>query len=152
VNNRLKTTYFLVLTLTVFAGVLRPVKGLAQDATEKSPVLTVTDASFESEVLKSKKPVLVDFFAVWCGPCRMYSGVVDQIAQEYAGRVKVVRVDIDQSPQLAGTAQVQVVPTSYLIQKGKAVQKWEGAREKEDLEKILDQVLAKSKKVKKAES
>jgi thioredoxin 1 len=105
-------------------------------------VSTVNEDNFKAEVIKSKLPVLVDFFATWCGPCRMYSGVVDQVAQEYKGRLKVVRVDVDKSPKLYGATRSQAVPTSYLFKKGKAVDKWEGALSKEELEGELRRVLA----------
>jgi thioredoxin-like negative regulator of GroEL len=72
----------------------------------------------------------------------MYSGVVDQVAQEYKGRLKVVRVDVDQSPKLYGATQSQAVPTSFLFKKGKALAKWEGAISKDELEGELQQVLA----------
>src|SRR5665213_1597973 len=116
-----------------------------QEMTPASPsvsVPTVNENNFKTEVIKSKLPVLVDFFATWCGPCRMYSGVVDQVAQEYKGRLKVVRVDVDQSPGLYRDTQSQAVPTSYLFKKGKAVDKWEGALSKEELEGEIQQVLA----------
>ena len=111
-------------------------------ANQSVTVQTVNEDNFKAEVIKSKLPVLVDFFATWCGPCRMYSGVVDQVAQEYKGRLKVVRVDVDQSPKLYGATQSQAVPTSYLFKKGKALAKWEGALSKDELEGELQQVLA----------
>lgn len=128
---------FLVSFSQSFAQELTPVP-----TNQSVTVSTVNEGNFKAEVIKSKLPVLVDFFATWCGPCRMYSGVVDQVAQEYKGRLKVVRVDVDQSPKLYGATQSQAVPTSFLFKKGKAVDKWEGALSKDELEGELQRVLA----------
>jgi|SRR5665213_1692773 thioredoxin 1 len=136
----------ILIASLLFLGIFTKTYG--QELTSISPadqsvsVSTVTEDNFKAEVIKSKLPVLVDFFATWCGPCRMYSGVVDQVAQEYKGRLKVVRVDVDQSPGLYRDTQSQAVPTSYLFKKGKAVDKWEGALSKEELEGEIQQVLA----------
>lgn len=136
---------FLMVSLLVLLSFRQ---SFAQELTSASPaapsvsVPTVNEGNFKAQVIKSKLPVLVDFFATWCGPCRMYSGVVDQVAQEYKGRLKVVRVDVDQSPKLYGATQSQAVPTSFLFEKGKALAKWEGAISKDELEGELQQVLA----------
>jgi thioredoxin 1 len=129
---------FLNIFMESSAQELTPVSAVDQSVT----VSTVTEDNFKTEVIKSKLPVLVDFFATWCGPCRYYSGVVDQVDQEFKGRLKVVRVDVDQSPKLYGATQSQAVPTSYLFKKGKAVDKWEGALSKAELEDELRRVLA----------
>lgn len=114
----------------------------APPASQSVKVVTVDENNFKAKVIKSKLPVLVDFFATWCGPCRMYSGILDQVAEEYKGRLKVVRVDVDQSPKLYGATQAQVVPISFLFKKGKALVKWEGAMSKDELEGELQKVLA----------
>ncbi len=87
----------------------------------------VTSATFQREVLKSKQPVLVDFWAPWCGPCRAIAPTIDRLADEYAGRVKVVKVNTDQNRQLAMQYQIQSIPTTILFKDGKPVQRIIGA-------------------------
>jgi len=87
----------------------------------------VTDATFESEVLKSKVPVLVDFWAPWCGPCRTIAPTVEQMAQKYAGRAKVVKVNVDDNPRIAQQFQVMSIPTLITFKNGKMVKRQVGA-------------------------
>ena len=87
----------------------------------------VTDATFETEVLKSKEPVLVDFFAEWCGPCKAMAPALDQIAGEMAGKVKVVKVDVDQSTAIAQKYHIQAMPTLIMFNGGKEVDRHVGA-------------------------
>lgn len=96
-----------------------------------------SDEEFESEVLNSDVPVLVDFFAEWCGPCKMMGPVVDKIAQEYEGKAKVGKIDIDKSPNLAGKYNVMSVPTFMVFKQGKIVDTVIGAVSKEELTKNL---------------
>lgn len=95
----------------------------------------VSEDSFEQEVLKSELPVLVDFTAVWCGPCKMLDPIVAQLAQEWVGKVKVLKLDVDDSPNLAIDYQVMGVPTLMLFQGGKPVERSSGYQPKERLEK-----------------
>ena len=83
--------------------------------------ITLTSANFEEEVLKSDKPVLVDFWATWCGPCRMLAPVIAQIAVKYEGTVKVGKVDVDENPELAESFNVSSIPTLILFKDGKPV-------------------------------
>ena len=106
-------------------------------------VKAVTDSSFSGEVLKSPLPVLVDFWATWCGPCRMYGPIVDRLAVDYKGRLKVVRVDVDQNPGLSKRFQIQAIPTSLLMKKGQVLKTLVGVRSQGDMEKIIGQVLKK---------
>jgi thioredoxin 1 len=92
-----------------------------------SQAAAVTDQSFESEVLQSKVPVLVDFWAAWCGPCRAIAPVVDEIAGEYAGRMKVVKLDTDESNDTAQRYQVMSIPTLLLFKNGQPVERVVGA-------------------------
>jgi thioredoxin 1 len=95
----------------------------------------VSEASFEQEVLKAELPVLVDFTAVWCGPCKMLDPIVDQLAQQWDGKVKVLKLDVDDSPNLAIDYQVMGVPTLMLFQNGRPVERASGYQPKERLEK-----------------
>ena len=100
-------------------------------------VLSVTDKDFEEQVLKSDLPVLVDFWAEWCGPCRMVSPIVDEIAGELQDKLKVVKVNVDEAQDLAGKYQVMSIPTLLLFKGGDPVEQIVGAMSKDQLlEKI----------------
>lgn len=100
--------------------------------------LTFTDAAFDQEVLKSTEPVLVDFWAEWCGPCRMMAPTIDQIATEYAGKVKVGKLDVDSNVQTAGRYQIRGIPTLLVFKGGQVVEQKVGAVGKSDVKKMLD--------------
>ena len=87
----------------------------------------VSNATFDSEVLKSKEPVLVDFFAEWCGPCKAMAPALDQVAGEMAGKMKVVKVDVDQSGEIAQKYHIQAMPTLIMFKDGKEVDRHVGA-------------------------
>ena len=95
----------------------------------------VSEGSFASEVLESSQPVLVDFTAVWCGPCKMLDPVVKQLAQEWGGKVKVVKLDVDNNPNLAMNYQVMGVPTLMMFVDGSPVQRVTGYQPKDRLAK-----------------
>ena len=99
--------------------------------------ITVTKDNFEEEVLRSALPVLVDFWAVWCGPCQMLAPVVAQIAEEQKGKIKVCKINVDEEPALAGAFGVMSIPTVLLFRDGKPVASSIGYRPKEDLEKLF---------------
>ena len=82
--------------------------------------IIITAQNFEQEVLQSDKPVLVDFWASWCGPCRMLAPVIEEIAQEYAEVIKVGKVNVDEEPELAGKYSISSIPTVILFENGKA--------------------------------
>ena len=103
--------------------------------------LAVTGENFKSEVLEANLPVLVDFFAEWCGPCKMVSPIVDQLAGEYAGKLKVCKVDVDQAQDLAGEYGVMSVPTIVFFKGGEKVNQVVGALPKDKLEGLVKEVV-----------
>ena len=100
--------------------------------------VTITKENFEQVVLKSDKPVLVDFWATWCGPCRMLAPIVEDIAKEYDGKIKVGKVNVDEEPELAGAFQVASIPTVVILKNGKIVNQSIGYKPKEELVKLLE--------------
>lgn len=104
-------------------------------------VIDLSDANFPQEVLQSETPVLVDFSAVWCGPCKALYPTVAAIAGEYNGRLKVGKLDIDQNPQTAMKYHVRAVPTLMVFHKGQVVAQKVGGGNKRALESLFDKVL-----------
>jgi thioredoxin 1 len=104
-------------------------------------VIPVNDLNFESEVLKSDVPVLVDFSATWCQPCRAIAPLVGQLAGEYEGRVKVTALDIDESPVIAQKYQIRGVPTLLMIKNGQVVGQQVGAVPKAKIQSLMDGAL-----------
>ena len=102
---------------------------------------TITAAEFESEVLKSDIPVLVDFYANWCGPCKMIAPTIDELAEEYAGRVKILKVDTDDCGSLDKTYGVRSIPTLIFFKNGEKVETHVGVLGKMDLAAKLDGLL-----------
>lgn len=98
---------------------------------------TVTDATFADEVLQADGPVLVDFWAEWCGPCKMVSPVLDEIAGEYPDKITVAKVNIDENPSIARDYQIMSIPTMSVFQKGQVVKSIVGARPKAAILKEL---------------
>jgi len=103
--------------------------------------IQLTDENFEQEVVKSAQPVLVDFWAPWCGPCRMIGPVIEELAKEYAGKVKVCKLNTDEAQDTAAKYQISAIPTILLFKGGKVTQQLVGLQPKEELKKHLDELL-----------
>ena len=100
--------------------------------------VTLTDANFQKEVLENPEPVLVDFFAEWCGPCKMVSPVVEELSGTYSGRLKVVKVDIDRAQDIAGQYGIMSVPTLMIFKNGEMADQKVGALPKDQLSSWID--------------
>jgi thioredoxin 1 len=105
-------------------------------------IVTLTQENFAAEVLQSTSPVLVDFWAEWCGPCKMIAPVLDELADEYTGKVKIGKVNIDQHQGIAAEYGVRAIPTLLLFSKGEVTEQMVGLRSKRDLKLSFDRVAA----------
>ena len=103
--------------------------------------LTFTDENFDAEVLKSDKPVLVDFWAEWCGPCLMMAPAVESVAELYAGRLKVGKLNVDESPSVTARYQIRGIPTLLVFKGGEVREQFVGATSKDTLVKMLERNL-----------
>lgn len=99
--------------------------------------LKITRENFENEVMKSNIPVLIDFWAPWCGPCRMMGPIIEQMAEEYEGKAKVGKVNVDEEGELSQAFGVMSIPTIVLVKDGKVVKQAVGARPKAEVEAML---------------
>jgi thioredoxin 1 len=105
-------------------------------------IVTLTDANFPEQVLKSTTPIVVDFWAEWCGPCKMLAPVLDELAGEYDGKVKIGKVNIDEHQQLAINYGINSIPTLLFFKNGQVADQVIGMRSKRDLKASFDRVLA----------
>lgn len=101
--------------------------------------LKITRENFENEVMKSNIPVLIDFWAPWCGPCRMMGPIIEQLAEEYEGKAKVGKVNVDEEGELSQAFGVMSIPTIVLVKDGKIVKQAVGARPKAEVEAMLQE-------------
>ena len=106
-----------------------------------SEPVAIDDSNFEQVVLNSKIPVLLDFWAAWCAPCRMVAPVVDELAQEYDGKVSFGKVDVDQNPKIASKYGIMSIPTLILFKDGKPITNMVGFKPKAQLKQSLDSIL-----------
>ena len=104
-------------------------------------VVEVSDAEFESSIIQSDKPALVDFWAEWCQPCKMLAPTVEEIAGEYLDKVTVAKVNVDDNPQTATKFGIRGIPTLLLFKEGKVVQQLVGVKPKGDITKAIDEIL-----------
>jgi thioredoxin 1 len=107
--------------------------------------LIFTDATFDQDVINSDTPVLVDFWAEWCGPCRMMTPTIDALASDYAGRVKIGKLNVDENQETAMRYQVRGIPMLLLFKGGKIVEQKVGAAPKTDVQKMLENHLTNGK-------
>ena len=104
--------------------------------------LKVEDATWDSEVMKASELVMVDFWAVWCGPCQMVAPIIEELGKEYAGKMKVRKLNTDENPEVAGRYQVMSIPTILFFKNGQVVEKLVGARPKRQFKEMIDSLLA----------
>ena len=104
-------------------------------------IVALSDQNFEAEVIQSPTPVLVDFWAPWCGPCKALAPIIAELADEYAGRVKIAKLDIDNNRQSAGQYDIQSVPTMIIFQQAQPVKKFVGLTPKNRIAAALDELL-----------
>lgn len=104
-------------------------------------IITITKDNFDTEVLRSEIPVLVDFWAAWCGPCRMIAPIVDEIATDYKGKVKVGKINVDEQNELAEKFRIMSIPTLIVFKNGQIAESVMGARSKESIAEMLNKHL-----------
>ena len=121
--------------------VSKPAKLNPKDDLKTGTAIEITDVMFEEEVLKSKLPVLVDFWAPWCGPCRAVAPVVDKIANKYKGNLKVVKLNLDENPKVATKLEIKKIPTLMFFKEGRKVSDLTGFYKKEEIVPFVEEII-----------
>jgi len=103
--------------------------------------IELNEENFDKEVIKSSQPVMVDFWAPWCGPCRMMAPVVEELASKYSGKAKIGKLNTDDNPNIASEYQISAIPTLLFFKDGKVVKEIVGVQPKEEISKILDSLI-----------
>ena len=103
--------------------------------------LNFTEQSFKQEVLENKKPAIVDFWAPWCGPCRIVGPIIDELAQEYEGKIKIGKINVDENSQTAGEYGVMSIPSVVFFKNGQPIRTMVGAQSKENYKQEIEQLL-----------
>lgn len=143
--NMRHTAMFLCLSICAGLAFWNPVT--SSPVNSAGPVKHIESVGmYKSEVLDSKVPVLVDFYAEWCGPCRRQSPIVDELSKIYKDRVKFVKLDIDKVPEIAEMHSVRSIPTIILFDNGKKALRLSGLQDKGDLKKLIDDYLRSARK------
>lgn len=104
--------------------------------------IQLTDDTFDKDVLQNDKPVLVDFWAPWCGPCRMLAPVIEELAKEYTGKISVAKINTDEHPNAASRYKISAIPTLLFFKQGKVVEQLVGVHSKAEIKKTLDGLIA----------
>lgn len=104
-------------------------------------ILTITNKNYKEEVLDSDKLVLIDFYADWCGPCRMMSPIIDEISEELKDKIKVGKINVDENQDLAMEYSVMSIPTILIIKKGEVIKTFIGARDKEEIKNAIEECI-----------
>jgi len=104
--------------------------------------LHLSDQSFDAEVIKSPSPVLVDFWAPWCGPCRMLAPIIEELSKEYDGKVKVAKINTDENPSIAARYKISAIPTILIFQGGQVVDQLVGVHPKPEIKTLLEKILS----------
>ena len=104
--------------------------------------IQLTDETFDKEVVDSSQPVLVDFWAPWCGPCRMLAPVIEEISKEYTGKIRVAKINTDEHPNSASRYKISAIPTMLFFKGGKVVEQLVGVHSKAEIKKTLDSLVA----------
>lgn len=113
----------------------------AHAADSSAKVKHLSDATFKSEVLDAKQPVLVDFYASWCGPCKMMAPVIESLSKTYGDKIAVYKVDVDENPNLSNKYQIQSIPAIKIFKNGKVIQETRGFTPEADLKDLVDKAL-----------
>jgi thioredoxin 1 len=108
---------------------------------DNAHIAEITDQTFEAEILQSDRPVLIDFWAEWCGPCRQIAPIISELAEEYGDRVKVAKMNVDDSPQTPGRYGVRAIPTVLAFRNGQVVAQVNGFRPKADFKEMIEKLL-----------